>query len=80
MKFLHVSSYNLRVLTNHSTEKSFVLELKKKLTVNPVLSGNSKRDKTKILMTIGSLMKVESIAECNSFDLHLVIICLENQF
>ena len=27
-------------------------------------------DKTKILITIGSLMKVESIAECNTFDLH----------
>ena len=31
----------------------------------PVLSGNSKIDKTKILMTDGSLMKVESIAECS---------------
>ena len=35
-----------------------------------------KKDKTKILMTNGSLMKVESIAECsivafcNAFDLH----------
>ena len=41
-------------------------------TVKPVLSGHSKIDKTKILMTNGSLMKVESIAECswNTFDLH----------
>ena len=46
-------------------------------TVKPVLSGHSKIDKTKILMTNGSLMKVESIAECfplgafcNNFDLH----------
>ena len=33
-------------------------------------------------MTNGSLMKVESIAEafCNTFDLHLTIFCLENQF
>ena len=42
-----------------------------------------KIDKTKILITIGSLMKVESIAElgafCNTFDLHLAIIGLENQ-
>ena len=31
-------------------------------------------------MPDGSLMKVESIAECNTFDLHLAIIGLENQF
>ena len=45
-------------------------------TVNPVLCGHSKIDKSKILKTNGSLMKVESIAECslgaffNTFDLH----------
>ena len=45
-------------------------------SVKPVLSGHSKIDKTKILKTNGSLMKVESIAECslvafcNTFDLH----------
>ena len=40
-------------------------------TVKPVLSDHSKMDKTKVLMTNGSLMKVKSIAEfCNSFDLH----------
>ena len=45
-------------------------------TVKPVLSGHSKIDKTKIITTNGSLMKVESIAECslgafcNTFDLH----------
>ena len=40
-----------------------------------------KIDKTKILMTNGSLMKVESIAECcNTFDLHYTIIALEKQF
>ena len=32
-------------------------------TVNPVLSGHSKIDKTNILMTNGSLMEVENIAE-----------------
>ena len=49
-------------------------------TVKPVLSGHSKIDK-KILMTNGSLIKVESIAEgCDTFDLHLGIICLEKQF
>ena len=41
-------------------------------TLKPVLSGHSKMDKTKILMTNGSLMKVESTAEwsANIFDLH----------
>ena len=45
-------------------------------TVKPVLSGHSKIDKTKVLKTNGSLMKVENIAECslgafcNTFDLH----------
>ena len=32
-------------------------------TVNPALSSHSKRDKTKILMTNGNLMKIENIAE-----------------
>ena len=48
-------------------------------TVKPVLSGHSKIDKTKILTTNGSLMKVESIAY-NTFDMHLAIIGLETQF
>ena len=45
-------------------------------TVKHVLSGHSKIDKIKVLKTNGSLMKVESIAECskrafcNTFDLH----------
>ena len=34
-------------------------------TVKPVLSGHSKKDKTKILMKNGSLMKIKSIAECS---------------
>ena len=44
-----------------------------------------KKDKTKVLKTNGSLMKVESIAECshgafcNTFDLYYAIISLENQ-
>ena len=55
-------------------------------TVKPALRGQSKIDKTKLLKTNGSLMKVESIAECshgafcNTFDLHKAKICLENQF
>ena len=45
-------------------------------TVKPVLSGKSKIGKAKVLKTDGSLMQVESIAECslgafcNTFDLH----------
>ena len=45
-------------------------------TVKPVISSHSKIDKTKILKTNGSLMKVKSIAECSlgafcyTFDLH----------
>ena len=45
-------------------------------TVKPVLSGNSKLDKTKALKTDGSLIQVKSIAECslgafcNTFNLH----------
>ena len=38
-------------------------------TVKPVLSGHSKIDKTKILMTSGSLMKVESFAECSPWSI-----------
>ena len=34
-------------------------------TVKHVLSGHLKIDKTKVLMENGSLMKVESIAECS---------------
>ena len=43
-------------------------------------------DKTKVSKTNGSLIKVESIAECslgtfcNTFDLHSAIIGLENHF
>ena len=34
-------------------------------TVKPVLNGHYKIYKTKLFMTNGSLMKVESIAECS---------------
>ena len=40
-----------------------------RLTVKPVLSSHSKIDKPKVLMTNGSLMKVESIAECSSWSI-----------
>ena len=38
---------------------------RKRATVKPVLSGHSQIDTTKVLMTKGSLMKVNSIAECS---------------
>ena len=34
-------------------------------TVKPILSSHSKIDKTKVFMANGSLMKVNSIAECS---------------
>ena len=56
-------------------------------TVKPVYNGHSKIDKTKNLMTNGSLMKVKSIAECspwyifyNTFDLHYRDLVLKNTF
>ena len=38
-------------------------------TVKQVLSGHSKIDKTKNLMTNGSLMKVESITKCSRWSI-----------
>ena len=39
------------------------------ITVKPVLSGDFKIDKIKVLMENGSLMKVESIAECSPWSI-----------
>ena len=47
-----------------------------------IYSKTCKKDKTKIFMTNGSLMKVEIIVECsfcNTFDLHLAIIVLKTK-
>ena len=44
-------------------------ELTLYITVKPLLSGHLKIDKTKILMTNGSLMKVKSIAECSPWSI-----------
>ena len=47
-------------------------------TVKPVLSGHSKIHKTNILKTNGSLMKVESIAECSPRSiLQLLLTCIK---
>ena len=45
--------------------------LKKRLmtTVKRVLNGHSQIDETKILMTYGSLMHVEIIAECSPWSI-----------
>ena len=50
----------MRLCTNEPSPVTFATSM-----VNYVLSGGSKIDKTKILMTIGSLLKIESIAEWN---------------
>ena len=57
-----------------SLAKLSVLDLmqtgrKLRYTVKPVLGGHSKIEKTKILMTNGSLMKGESIAECSPWSI-----------
>ena len=55
-------------------------------TVKLALRGHSKIDKTKVLKTNGSLMKIKSIAECslgafcNTFDLYKAMTSLEKQF
>ena len=45
------------------------------LTVKPVLSGHSKIDKTKVLKTGGSLLQVESIAECSLEHSAILLTC-----
>ena len=49
-------------------------------TVKPVLNGHSKIDKTKILMTNCSLIKVESIAECSKKEHSAILLtCIKGQ-
>ena len=63
----------LRRLHTHKTVRQSVLAPEQR---ESTVSGHSKIDKTKTLMTSSSLMKIESIAECslgafcNTFDLH----------
>ena len=77
--FLFLCYFELAYGKTHRscTKKSLVSRQDRQLsTVKPVLSGHSKKDKTKVLKANGSLMKVGSIAECskrafcNTFDLH----------
>ena len=53
--------YNLEA---SSLESSLLAHISSPGAVKPVLSGHSKITKTKVLKTNGSLMTVESIAEC----------------
>ena len=52
------------------------------LQYNRCKNGHLKIDKTTIIMTNGSLMKVKSIAKCilQYLDLHLAINGIDNQF
>ena len=65
----------LILLTNKIMSNANIAELRKNSPYY-ILSGHSKIDKTKVLKTNCSLMKVKSIAECslrafcNTFDLH----------
>ena len=65
---------SLRVFTEKIVPKLLILIIQ--TTVKPVLSGHSKIDKTQVFKTDGSLMQVESTAECslgafcNTFDPH----------
>ena len=45
-------------------------------TVKPVLSSHSKIDKTKVLKTGGSLVQVESIAECSEEHSAILLTCI----
>ena len=72
----HLGLTSLGYLCKYQTNQSLTSWLIYCTTIKPVLIGHSKIDKTKVLMTHGSLMKVQSIAEwssgtyCNTFDLH----------
>ena len=60
----------LQSTNNNHTQKYTVLFAVHSLnTVKTVLSGHSKIVKTKFLMTNGSIMKVESVAECSHWSI-----------
>ena len=54
---------------NIQQAKEILPQRKVCFTIKPVYNGHSKIDKLKILMTNGSLMKVESIAECSPWSI-----------
>ena len=69
VRISRIRYYSILILINRTI-------IRKRATVKPVLSDHSTLDKTRVLKTNGSLMKVESIAECslgafcNTFYLH----------
>ena len=60
----HVKTIRLANQIQMTQRISLVAAVSETLTVKPDLGEHSKIDKTKILTTNGSLMKVEIIAEC----------------
>ena len=67
--FEKVETYNMYLANLLAIGACFMLSFN--LQLNLCKSVTPKKTKTKISMTNGSLMKVESIAECcNTFDLH----------
>ena len=49
-------------------------------TIKPVLSGHTNIDKTKVLKTNGSLIKVESIVECSLGAFCNTLTCIKRQW
>ena len=78
VKVVELANKHDVVIIPFGGEFRFCLEMHSyfRTTVKPVLSGHSKIEKTKFLMTNGSTMQLESIAECSPwsilqyFDLH----------
>ena len=58
-----------RELAKQASGGGEVLKGDEVCTVKPVKNSHSKIDKTKVLMTNGSLMKVDSIAECSPWSI-----------
>ena len=59
------------ILAEKSSTLNMILPDSTDTEKEPTVNGHSKIDKKQVLKTNGSLMKVESIAECcNTFDVH----------
>ena len=69
---LHFNKKNIIMIVQHSSTTLSNLLVGIRLlacTVKSVLNGHLKIDKTKVLIVNGSLMKVESIAECSPWSI-----------
>ena len=75
-----------KILEKHGLQPAWLITAEdnlKRLTVKHILHGHLKIDKTKVLIAKGSLMKVESIAECSPWSgtfCNTYACSLENQF